>query len=595
MLNRYEFETLYACSQEEGATQRRIAEIAGLSLGSVNKAVKELSAQGLIDSHRALTDAGHVALDAFRVDSAIILAAGAGTRFAPLSFERPKALFEVRGEVLIERLIRQLKEAGIERIAVVTGYMKESLFYLEDKLGVSIVVNPEYAVRNNHSSVWHARRFLGSTYIVSSDQYFARNIFRSHCFGPYCTAVDRAGRTDDQVLVIGRYGRVTSIVRGGTDACVMQGPVFLDADASRTYLNILEREYDLPETRGRLWDEVMASHLDEIDLHVEKLGPHDITEFNFLTDLVAFDADFFANVDSGILDNICKTLGCSRDEIVDVRPVKAGLTNLSTLFSVRGQKYIYRHPGNGTNELINRQAETFALGVAKELGLDDTFIYEEPEEGWKISRYIEGCNELDYGSEAQVRQALALTRRLHESGRVSPYRFDFYEESEKIIAMLKGMRYGLPRDFDGLAGRISALVGNMRADAPQSVLCHNDLYGPNFLVKGDEMRLIDWEYAAMGDPACDLGNFVAQGSGYSVEDTLGLLPLYFGRPATPQEQRHCLAAVALVGWYWYVWAMYKEAMGNPVGEWLYVWYRAAKTFSAAAQERYAAAGCTASN
>ena len=93
------------------------------------------------------------------MESAIILAAGAGTRFAPLSFERPKALFEVRGEVLIERTIRQLREAGVERIAVVTGYMKESLFYLEDKLGVSILINPEYSTRNNDSSVWHAREF----------------------------------------------------------------------------------------------------------------------------------------------------------------------------------------------------------------------------------------------------------------------------------------------------------------------------------------------------------------------------------------------------------------------------------------------------
>ena len=126
----------------------------------------------------------------------------------------------------------------------------------------------------------------------------------------------------------------------------------------------------------------------------------------------------------------------------------------------------------------------------------------------------------------------------------------------------------------------------MKEEAGEPVLCHNDFYGPNFLVRGDEMRLIDWEYAAMGDPACDIGNFVSQGSGYSVQETLDILPLYYGRIATEQEQRHCLAAVGLVGWYWYVWAMYKEAMGNPVGEWLYVWYKAAKQFTAAAELLY---------
>ena len=56
-----------------------------------------------------------------KVDNAIILAAGVSSRFAPISYERPKALIEVKGEVLIERQIRQLKEAGIPEIYVVTG------------------------------------------------------------------------------------------------------------------------------------------------------------------------------------------------------------------------------------------------------------------------------------------------------------------------------------------------------------------------------------------------------------------------------------------------------------------------------------------
>ena len=226
------------------------------------------------------------------------------------------------------------------------------------------------------------------------------------------------------------------------------------------------------------------------------------------------------------------------------------------------------------------------MGVARDLGLDHTFIYEEPSEGWKISRYIEGCSELDYADEAQVARALQMIRLLHESGKKSPFSFDFYDESVKIVQLLKDMRYALPRDFEQLAVRIGAVADKMHAEAGDPVLCHNDFYGPNFLVKGDEMRLIDWEYAAMGDPTCDLGNFVAQGSGYTVEETLGILPLYYGREATLQEQCHCSAAVSVVGWYWYVWAMYKEAMGAPVGKWLYIWYRAAKQFAAAAEKLY---------
>ena len=86
---------------------------------------------------------------AYKVENAIIMAAGLSSRFAPLSYEKPKALITVKGEVLIERQIRQLKEAGIHDIAIVTGYKKEKFEYLKEKCQVTLIENPEYATRNH--------------------------------------------------------------------------------------------------------------------------------------------------------------------------------------------------------------------------------------------------------------------------------------------------------------------------------------------------------------------------------------------------------------------------------------------------------------
>lgn len=96
----------------------------------------------------------------YKVDNAIIMAAGLSSRFAPISYEKPKALIEVKGEVLIERQIRQLKEAGIENIILVVGYKKEQFAYLVEKMGVTIVENDEYNVRNNNSSIYAVRKYL---------------------------------------------------------------------------------------------------------------------------------------------------------------------------------------------------------------------------------------------------------------------------------------------------------------------------------------------------------------------------------------------------------------------------------------------------
>ena len=587
MIDYYEFQVL-ANSAAQKSTQRDIAAKAGISVGSVNKAVASLQEKGLLNSSAAPTSAGIAALEPYRVDNAIILAAGMATRFAPLSFEKPKALFEVQGEILIERLIRQLKEAGIDDITVVVGYMKESFFYLEDKFGVKIAVSNDYSKRNNHSSLLAVKNTFGNTYLCSSDLYFEKNVFSPYSYGTWVTCVKKGGPDDRYILKSNRTGQVSEMSKTGTGHYEMRGPAHFTKDDATRLIAHIEDEYDQPETAPKLWDDILAEHLDEFSLRARILPKGVMHEFNYVQDLASFDADFFENVDSRILENICRALECKRSDIMGVEPVKAGLTNLSVLFSCKGKQYIYRHPGVGTEEIVNRRAEAHALEIAKKLSLDETYVYEDPEEGWKISAYIPGCEEFDYHNPAHVKQAMQILRTLHTSGEVSPWSFDFHDEGKRIVKLLKDASYPLPRDFDSLSQEIDTLASYLKLEAGAPVLCHNDFYGPNLLVKGDEMQLIDWEYAAMGDYGCDLGNFVSQGSGYSIEQAESLVSIYFGREATAEEVRHCLGCTAVVGWYWYVWSIYKEMQGNPVGEWLYIWYKAAKQFCAHVLPQYRA-------
>ena len=105
------------------------------------------------------------------------MAAGTSSRFVPLSAETPKGLLEVKGEILIERQIRQLNEAGIRDITVVVGFMAEKFRYLKDLFGVDIVLNEDYARYNNTSSIIRVLDRLADTYICSSDNYFPENVF----------------------------------------------------------------------------------------------------------------------------------------------------------------------------------------------------------------------------------------------------------------------------------------------------------------------------------------------------------------------------------------------------------------------------------
>ena len=84
----------------------------------------------------------------YKVDGALIIAAGFGSRFVPLTFETPKGLLEVFGERMIERQIRQLHEAGVYDITIAVGYLKEKFEYLIDKYDVKLLYNPEYSCKN---------------------------------------------------------------------------------------------------------------------------------------------------------------------------------------------------------------------------------------------------------------------------------------------------------------------------------------------------------------------------------------------------------------------------------------------------------------
>lgn len=102
---------------------------------------------------------------------------------------------------------------------------------------------------------------------------------------------------------------------------------------------------------------------------------------------------------------------------------------------------------------------------------------------------------------------------------------------------------------------------------------HNDFFPQNLLIEDDgEIHLIDWEYAGMSDVANDFGTFMVCAE-IPLDTAEVALGYYLGRPPTFAEKRHFFAYIVLAGWCWYVWALAKEAEGDHVGEWLYIYYR----------------------
>lgn len=571
-LSRNEFAALNALRSEGPLSQRKLAALTELSLGTINTTVRECEEAGFIVD-RAVTETGLAALKPYKVDNAIIMAAGLSQRFAPISYEKPKGILRVRGEILIERQIRQLQEAGITDITVVVGYKQEYFFYLRKKFGVTIVVNDEYATRNNNGTLWVVREKLARTYVCSSDNYFSVNPFEPYVYQAYYSAQFVEGKTDEWCITTGAGGRITDVTEGGENAWVMLGHVFFDETFSAKFREILERVYQRPSTVGKLWESIYIDHIKDLDMVMRGYPAGVINEFDSLDELRGFDPSFIENVDSEVFDNIVAVLGCEKSDVHDFYPLKQGLTNLSCHFTVGDEEYVYRHPGVGTENLVDRGAELAALELARDLGLDSTFVVGDPERGWKISRFISHARNLDPTNAAELKRAMRMDRKLHDSGETLARTFDFIEAGLDYEKLLR--EYGpieVPGYFE-LREKVLRLKKYADADGFPTAPSHNDFFPLNFLIdKDDHLSLIDWEYAGMSDVANDFGTFTVCAE-LTPEQTDDALRYYFDREPTFEEKRHFYAYIVFAGWCWYIWSLAKEAAGDNIGEWLFIYYR----------------------
>ena len=258
----------------------------------------------------------------YKVDNAVIMAAGTSSRFAPLSYEMPKALITVKGEVLIERQIRQLKEAGIPEIYIVVGYKGEMFKYLEEKFGVHIVENPDYLTRNNNASIYVVKDILKNSYLCSADNYFSENPFESEVSDCYYAAVYADGQTKEWCMDCEDDGTIRNVTVGGENAWYMLGHTFWSEEFSKRFVEILCEEYDLPETADMLWESIYINHLDELKMKIRKYSDDVVFEFDTLDELREFDASYITDTHSQTLKNIAQQLGCEEKDMVNVTAYK---------------------------------------------------------------------------------------------------------------------------------------------------------------------------------------------------------------------------------------------------------------------------------
>ena len=212
-------------------------------------------------------------------------------------------------------------------------------------------------------------------------------------------------------------------------------------------------------------------------------------------------------------------------------PLSGGITNRNFLVSATGtaERWVVRLAGNDTHLLgISREVEHAATVAAAGVGVGPEVAAFIRPEGYLVTRFIEGSpvsDEAVHHPETLRRVADSL-RRIHDGpaipGLFVPLRI---VEAYRALAMARGVR--VPPEYD-LAAAIGRRIELACLAAPIELRpCHNDLLNANFIDDGTRIRIVDWEYAGMGDPSFDLGNFSINHELTSEEDRI-LLAAYDG-------------------------------------------------------------------
>lgn len=286
-----QFEILTIIEREKSKlSQRNLADLSGLSLGTVNKTVSELLNENLIDNNNIITEDGLEKLEPYRVKRAIFLAAGFGSRMVPITLNTPKPLVLVKGKRIIETLLDAVVRAEIPEIIIVTGYLGEQFEVLQKKYpNIKIIENKLYNEANNISSAFLIRDKLQNSYVLESDLVlYNPNLIRkyeyeSNFLGKYVKV------TDDWCFET-KNGIITKQKVGGYDCFQMYGISYYNAKDGKQLDTDIKAVYDAPGGKEKYWDQIPLDVCKQnYKISVRECKENDIIEIDTFNELKKID------------------------------------------------------------------------------------------------------------------------------------------------------------------------------------------------------------------------------------------------------------------------------------------------------------------
>ena len=559
MLNKNEFNILklLKTKSSQNITQREMASAVNCSLGTISKTIKSMIDKNYIDHNYEILKEGNDELDLYKVKNAIILAAGISSDNDKISKNIPKGLYIVKDEILIERIIEQLKSAEIENIYVVVGFRMDQFFYLEEKYGVKIVVNRNYKNRNNNGSIKCVEHLLGNSYIVPNDEYFTENPFSQYEFSSYYSVVYSETFTKETFVKMDNKERITGVYNSGDKGWGMIGPSFLNNEFAEKYCRYLNDVYDLHDTKKMFWEEIFYTHLQELELYAKKYPSNVIYEFDELEELEGFDNQFFNNINPEIYDIICSIFNSSENEITDIKPYNNNGVDNYFEFKVRNDSFIFRYPCEESEKIINYAIDKVNNVIAYENGLDESYVFSD-RNGYKVDLKTERIENIS------ISKCVELYKKFNNN--IVAHSFDFREQIRTITEFFNDNQKMRMNSFSYLQKRIDVMLNLVENDNWDKQFSHNMISIEKFRLSGKTYGLTDWTFSGVNDIGYDIAALSCIASKSNDFDN-NILKKFID--VSSKAKRHLYACQAISSYYKFLLGIYYSESSNEYSDTLY--------------------------
>ncbi|MBC5628044.1 phosphotransferase [Clostridium sp. NSJ-6] len=589
--------TIKVLSEKPNINQRELAKEVGVSLGKINSIIKEAIENGLIkrinneqDNKYIITQRGNDELlnalkeikdtkliinkeEKYRVKQAVILAAGRTI------FDVPVGLLEVDNTLVIERHIKTLKECGINKIVIVTGYNSEAFEEkMKNESGIILVKNDKYKWTGTMKSLSMAKGHINDDFILIESDLILENIAIPQILNSInrdCVLITNESGSGDEAFVQLEDNCLFKMAKDVHQFNRIDGEMIGVTKISYKLFNMMLKEYERNINPYLNYEYMLLDMARNYKVHCLKIDDllwgeiDNEKQYNYIKSYLyprikrkdlEFEKEAIKNIISSVLD-------IDKANINDVIPA-GGMTNKNYKVIIKGESYILRVPGLGTEEMISRNNEMENSNLASLKGYNAETLYFNQDSGIKITKFIEGAETLTGASakkEENMKLVTSILRELHNSDMNMVNIFNPFEELLKYEDILKGNTVKYYDEYKETRERVFCLDGLMKEYGSELVPSHNDTVPENFIkdVNG-RLYLIDWEYSGLNDEMWDLAAHSIECNFTSDEEEL-FLNLYFNGNPDRESRLRILMNKICQDFLWAVWTLVKEAEGDDFG------------------------------